>query len=185
MAVRNVNEGVGQWNSSFPFPQNRYTLVCVEEEVGPSKKGHPMITRTWEIHAPETIQIGEKILNIAGQKVTQYVLTKYAGDEPGTWDEKKSDNFFRRAADELIAMGWNPADPIDDENPPCFAKGKTMDAILGCDTRPMLQEPTPEQRAKNQPGSPILDNNNKPVINYDIRLVKILGPSSTQVGVAY
>lgn len=184
MAVRNVSEGVSNWTNKMFFPTKRYSICCIEEEATKSEKGHPMLVRTFEIVAPETIDVGGKPVNLVGTKVTQYRVTKVADGEGG-WDMAKSDKAFGSFRDELVNAGYDESE-IDDENPPCFFKGKTFDAILYGKKTQAFESPTDAERAEGKRiGAAIKDADGKDVINYQIQIDQILGLSEKQIGVAY
>lgn len=189
MAIRKVSEGVSQWNNKMEFPKDRYVLHCVEEEAGISKgSGNPMVTRTWEIVAGpeggETIQVGDKVIGISGAKVTQYRPTKVRTEDKEGWDPKKSDKKFGEFRDELVACGFEGED-IDDETPPCFMKGKTVEAVVYGKKDVSRKPQTPEQKKKNEPGDAIKDADGKEVVTYQLNIEMILGLSSTSVNAAY
>ena len=186
MAVRNINEGISSWNNKKPFPRDRYAITCIEETFGLSKSSdNPMITRVWEISSPETVQQGDKKMNVAGLKINQYVTTKVKDPKTGGWDAEASDKNFGRFRDELVLMGFTE-EAIDDEAPPLFAKGKTVDAIVYAKADKARKSPTPEQLAKGQKqGDPIKDQDGKEVVTYQLAIDSILGLSTTQVGANY
>lgn len=184
MAIRGVTEGVSNWNSKMFFPKDRYSITCIEEEFKKSDGGNPMLIRTWEIKHPETIQLGDKTVNIGGTKVTQYVVTKVSDGEGG-WDTQKSDKAFGRFRDELLSVGFSDPE-IDDENPPVFMKGKTVEAVLYGKKSQSFKDPTPEQRAAGKRiGDPIKDVDGKDIVIYQIQIESILGLSEHQVAVPY
>ena len=186
MAMRKMNEGVSGWNSKIEFPTNRYTLRCIEEEVGPSKSsGSVLVTREWEICCPEPVIIGDRQVSVDGLKFKQYVTVKVHDEDGENWDEERSDKAFGRFRDELLIMGFDPSAEVDDENPPAFAKGKTFDAIVSGKKDVARKFPTPEQLKKHQPGDPIKDANGKEVVSYQLQLNQILGPVSVEAGAVY
>jgi len=188
MAIRKVSEGVSQWNSKMEFPKDRYILHCVEEEFGISKgSSNPMITRTWEIvghEGGETVTIGDKVVGIAGAKVTQYRPTKVRTEDKEGWDPAKSDKAFGAFRDELIACGFE-GDEIDDENPPIFMKGKTVEAVVYGKKDVSRKPQTPEQKKANQPGDSIKDAGGKEIATYQLQIEMILGISETKVNSPY
>lgn len=182
MAIRTGNEGVGNWNKKMQFPKQRYTLACIEEEFKVSENsGNPMLIRTYEIVLPETVQIGDKIVNVAGQKVTQYRVVKVKAEDD-SWNQKKSDTAWQNFREELANVGVPLEDEMDDENPPCLMKGKTVDAILRANKQVALADPTPEERAQGKKvGQPIKDGMGQDIVEYQIQIDQIIGASSEQI----
>jgi len=186
MAIRKLSEGISSWNSKTPFPKDRYQLTCIEEEFGKSKGGNPMITRTWEITAPELVMNGDKQLNVAGLQTTQYVTLKVKAEGGDGWDIQKSDKAFGRFRDEALTLGLDPDTEVDDENPPLIAKGKTVDAILYAREDVARKPPTPEQlRQGRRFGDEIKDVNNKSIKTYTLQIECILGVVEGGPTVAY
>ena len=188
MAIRKVSEGISQWNSKMEFPKDRYIIHCVEEEFGISKgSGNPMVTRTWEIIGNdngETIQVGDRVIGIAGAKITQYRPTRVYTEDKEGWDPQKSDKAFGSFRDELIVCGFEDAE-IDDENPPLFMKGKTVEAVVYGKKDTSRKPQTPEQKKHNQPGDPIKDADGKEIATYQLQIEMILGLSTTKIDAQY
>lgn len=180
MAERKLTEGVGGWNKSMMFPKNRYTARCLEEDFGINNNGNPMITRKWELICPEPVEIGERKIDVDGLKITQYVITKVKNEAGDGWDTDKSDKAFGRFADELQKLGFD-GETINDENPPCFAKGKVVDLIAYGKKVKSFQSPTAEQRAQGKKiGDPIKDASGKDVEEYQLQIDQILGLSTVE-----
>jgi len=57
MAIVQQDKVVKPYNNKLPFPLDRYLCQCIEEKFAPSQKGNPMITREWQVVAPETVEI--------------------------------------------------------------------------------------------------------------------------------
>jgi len=185
MAIRKVTEGVSQWNSKMPFPKDRYVIHCLDETFGISKSsGNPMLTREFEIVAPETVQVGDRTISLAGAKITQYRPTKVKAQNGEGWDTAKSDKRFGELRDELVNCGF-ASEEIDDENPPIFMKGKTFEAIVYAKEERSRKAQTPEQRAKGEPGEPIKDASGKEVVTYQLQIEVILGQSTTKIDAAF
>lgn len=179
MAIRKLNDGVGQYSNNMPFPQDRYQIRCVEESFAPSSGGNPMITREWEIISPETIQLGDKTIGIVGTKVVQYLVCKVKDEDGDGWDSKKSDKAFSKLAADLGVLGIDPSTEVDDENPPLIAKGKVVQAILYAKEDARRKAPTPEQLSFGQRvGDIIKDENGKDVKSYRLNIGEILGLSN-------
>jgi hypothetical protein len=170
MAIRNINEGISAWNKSMPFPKDRYIGRILEEKFAPNNGGNPMVTREWEIVAPEVVTVGDKQISVVGAKITQYSVVKVLNDEG------KSEKAFGRFRDDLIAMGYK-GDKIDDENPPLEFKGKCFHIIVYGKEQPQTKTLTAEERATGERvGKPILDpETGKPIIGYQLAIDQILG----------
>lgn len=178
MSVKSVKDAVGQWRNNTPFPKDRYVLHCVEEVFGESGSKNLMLTRTWEIVSPEVITVGDRNLQVAGQQIVEYVVTKNSDGEGG-WDEKKSSSSFGRATEDFKILGF-AEDSWDDENPPKLAKGKTIDGIVYAEETVQRKSPTPEQLSKGiKMGDPIKDASGKDVKAYQLKLGTKLGISAS------
>jgi hypothetical protein len=187
MSLRKINDGVGSWNNRMMFPKNRYTLRCIEEDFSPSKAtGNPMLIRKWEICQNEPVLIGDKKVDIDGLTIQQYVVTKVKTEDGDDWDADRSDKAFGRFAEDLRICGFPEDSDIDDENPPCFMKGKVVDAIVYGKENPSYQSPTADEiKAGKRVGQPILDAAGKPVKNYQLNIDSILGLSTVVVNRPY
>ena len=186
MSIRKLNEGVSGWNSRMAFPKNRYTLRCIEEDFAPSKAGNPMLVRKWELCQSEPVEIGDKKVDVDGLAITQWVVTKVKSEDGDGWDTAKSDKAYGRFADELRLVGYPEDGEIDDENPPCFMKGKVVDAIVYGKEQVSYQSPSSEERAKGlRVGQPIKDASGKDVKVVQLNIDNILGLSTTEVNRPY
>ena len=187
MAIRKVSEGVSGWTNKMPFPQDRYSICCIEEEFVMSKsKNNPQLVRTWEIISPPIVQMGDKSISVAGLKITEYQPTKVHNEDGDGWNTEASDKAFGRFRDGLLLAGFDPNGEIDDENPPLFMKGKTLDAIVTATKEVACKPPTPEQLRKGQrKGDPIKDGEGNEVNSYQLKIGQMLGLSQTKVNVAY
>lgn len=186
------SETVRGLSSELPLPRGRYTCVCIEESFDLSKSSqNPMITRTWEIVAPEEVQINGKTVNVAGTKATQYMVTQVNPPQNATEEEKeecakKTRNKMGQLYADYDKLGIPYSeDGIDAENPTLGANGLTADWVMDAERTVMRQAPTAEQAAKRQLGDPIRDANNKEIESYRPRLVMLLGRSTAQVGTPY
>jgi hypothetical protein len=170
MSIRNINEGVTNWNNKIPFPKDNYLCRCIEEKFAPSSTGNPMITRNWEIVSPETVTVGEKVVSVVGARVTQFLVTETKDDQV------KSDKFFGQLRDDLQKLGYKET-TLDTANPPLIAKGKGAYIIVYGKEQPSTKPLTNDQRMKGQKvGDPIIDpNTNKPVIAYQLQVETVLG----------
>lgn len=186
MAIRKMTEGVSLWNNKTPFPKDRYALTCIEESLEISKESkNPMIKRTWEITSPETAQLGDKTITVAGLKITTYRVTKVHAEDGESWHPEKSDKCFGQLRDELVSLGHTD-DSIDDENPPLIAKGKTVDAIVYAREDVARKAPTAEQLRKGvRVGDSIKNADGSEVKTYQLQIESILGLASKQVGTPY
>src|ERR1700693_2260695 len=133
MAVRETSAAVGILTAKDRLPRNRYTVQCNEETFETSKSsGNPMVVRTWEIVAPESITINGLPKVIAGTEVKQYLTTMVLVENKDgkiVRDDAKSDKALARLRDENENLGI-PTPQIDDENPELKCKGIVADAIL-------------------------------------------------------
>jgi|ERR1041385_4087862 hypothetical protein len=181
MAIRKLTDGVRGWNSKMPFPKDRYTLRCIEESFSPSKSsGNPMITREWEICAPELVVIGDKEVDIDGLKVQQYVVID------NIKDAEKGNKAFGRFSDELTVLGFDDEEGIDTEKPPLVAKGKVVDAIVYGKEDVSRKTPTKEQLKKGiKQGDPIKGPDGKDIKTYQLTIESILGLSTVEVNRPY
>jgi hypothetical protein len=107
-----------KWNSKIMFPtDSAYKARICGAEFGRSKSsGNPMITLTWEVVAPQEVEVAGELVNIAGVQCTQYYSTSTldSDSESGLDDEKTKNN--RKKTQELYTT-LGIEDPIDFENP--------------------------------------------------------------------
>lgn len=172
---------VSVWKKSMPFPKNRYTLRCIEEESQTSSAGNLMLHRTWEIYSPSPVTSvdGTKQLDIDGLKLEQYLTFRIF--EKGEVNKDSTSKAINALRDDLATLGYEE-DSFDDENPPLIAKGKVVDAIVYGKKNPSYMDATPEQRAKGQKvGDPIKGPDGKDVVVYQLQIETILGLSTTEV----
>lgn len=161
-------------SKKLPLPKNRYAVQCIEEEYKESSKGNMMVKRTWEIVSPIEVTIGGEVINVAGVTIEQY-LTLIVFKEDGTVDEKKVAGMKGRYIQDANLFNETVPNDFDESNPPLYAKGKVMEAILSSQEYPQTQDPTPEELAKGQKyGKPILDQNNKPLKGFKPQLNELL-----------
>lgn len=179
MAKVKANSVVLGFSNKIALPKQRYSIFCLEEPFTLSKGGSPMLTRQWEIVAPAQVQVGDSTVSIDGAKFVQRLVTKVKTD--GEWDSEKSAKALGRFVNDLVKCGFNPEDEIDDENPPKFMEGKTVEAVLYCTAKEARKTPTAEQVAAGKQGDPILDLDDKPIVTYEIQIEMILGLSPKAV----
>lgn len=172
---------VAALNRNTPLPKDRYTLQCIEEIFGPSKKGNLMITRTWQIIAPQFKEVNGQKLDVLGQEFKQYLTLKcFKKDQNGEdmVDEDKTKTMMSRVFDDYRMMGL-PCDEIDENNPALGAKGLVIDWYCGAEEKFMLKDPTPEQIAKGQMyGDPVLDANGKNISTFSPKMIAPIGISN-------
>jgi hypothetical protein len=194
MAIRKMADGVTTgWNNKMPFPKDRYTITCIEETFDTSKSsGNPMLTQTWEIVAPEFVEQGDRKINVAGAKITRYCTTKVKSTKEELaegapeWNAEKSDKAWGRYHDELIMLGYDDQGEVDDKNPPCFHKGKTVDAIVYAKADVARKSPTPEMLRKGiRQGEAIKDSEGNDVVTYQLNIETILGLAAKGPNVAF
>lgn len=156
------------------LPQNRYVARITEAVFGPSKSsGNNMITLSWEIVAPEIIEVGDRKFNIGGSTFTTYCPVE------NKQDPAKDSAAKGRTFDLYEAVTGVRPDELDENNPELGPlKGAVLDVILGSNESMRLMDPTPEERANGaRYGKPILDDKGQPIKSYQIALREILGPS--------
>lgn len=172
-------------NPKIRLPRQRYSCRFTEETFEISKQkpdgsgNNPMVVLSSEIVAPDTINSpddGSRI-NVAGATLKKQYLTLRVKKSDGTIDEKKSQDAFDRYSKirELLGIPVDENEGIDVENPPKVFKGIVYDAILDSDTVVQRASPTPEQRAKGQPGDEIKGADNRSLSIYFPYVVDILG----------
>lgn len=177
--IRKMSDGMSQWSSKMPFPKDRYTVRCIEEEFAPSKAGNPMFTRVFEIVSPSTVEVGEKTIGVAGLKLTQYRTVKVKDQVTKEWDAEKSDKAWGGFRDELLIAGFDPEQEVDDENPPNFFLNKMFDAVIYGKKVPSTKSPTPEQIKKGERyGDVIKDADGNDIVTYQLNLDSIVGPAA-------
>jgi hypothetical protein len=162
MAVKKAStetQKVG-WNSRIFFPKDQYTLRCIEEDHTPSKQGNPMVKAEFEIVNCPPKQIGDKLVDLNGTKLTSWFVTKIVKSDKAKTPEdvqKFSDKAFNDYDTILKKLGVDVSEGWDDENPPPI-KGKVFYAIVYGKPEKSYKSPTPEQIAKGQKvGDPIKD----------------------------
>lgn len=163
-------------NSRIKLPRDRYALRIKDEEFKVSANGNPMIVLTYEFIAPDFVlgPNGEKV-NIAGVELRPMYLTLASKE-----DKEKSDNLFKRYSDLRALLGVPvPDEGVDIDNPPKVFKGLTVQAI--CDSKEYAQrkDPTPEQRAKKEPGDKILDEDDKEIKGFNHEVIEVIGLSKS------
>jgi hypothetical protein len=159
------------------LPKKRYTLLCKKESFGISKNSkQPMVTREWEIVAPEKLEINGIMTTIAGTELTQYLpLGANANPAKSLTAEQATANAVERYLSENGKLGLD-SETVNTDNPTLSAEGKVVEAI--CNSR--ATSPTESD------GTPIYDpQTDKPIVRYQPNLVEILGISKTQVNTAF
>lgn len=177
MATISKENVVMPYNNKIPFPQDRFLCQFIEEKFAPSQKGAPMVTIEAQVVAPEAVEVNGAMVNVAGTRYMYlYFPLKVKSESGEGWDEEKTKKAQGRYLAFLDAMGIDTSN-VDDEKPleTAAVKGMYADLMLGSDEQEYLKAPTPEQKAKNQPGSPVLDANNKPIKQYRPKIVSVLG----------
>lgn len=178
------NERTSSLNASKQLPRNRYAIRFIEQKFAPASSGNPMVTLVAEIVSPETIvsPFTGETLEISGSKVKPSYMVLAVKGQDGKFDMKATQEAVTRYADFRHKCGLDvPDEGIDYENPTLDFKGVVVDAILDAEEFIQRQTPTPEQRAKNEQGSPILDNDGKEMKSYKPFISQILGPSNVDV----
>jgi hypothetical protein len=170
------------WNSQIVFPQDNYILRCTDASFGPSKSsGNPMITLSFEIVAPESINVAGTDYNVAGIKTLDYYLTTQSKDGEGNVNVEKTENLKTRLDDATTKFGipavTNPENPSIEE-----FKGKFIWACVNSKTSERRKAPTTEQLARGEKQGDILMNpvTGKPQTQSFPQIVKIFGVAKSE-----
>jgi len=185
MAIRDTSAAVGALSFKDKLPAGRYTIRCIDSAFGPSKSsGNPMITLSWEVVAPERVNINGTEKVIAGIKMDSYHTTINLGAN-GKRDDAKSEASLARLSETLKALQLPTT--IDDENPDLTVfNGIVAEAVLDSDENTLKAKATPEQLAQGiKFGEDVLDDNGAPIKTYRPKISNILKRSTTAVGVAH
>lgn len=142
------------------LPAQTYRVCCTKSELGKSRKGNPMITLTAEIIEPEVIENDGKEVRITGQTF-QIWLTLV----PWLVGKQRESNMAQvwKFCDKVGVTDMcelNPesgAPDFDAERHEEYFKGLEWDMPLSSVPRTKRMKQTPEQKAKGEPGTPILD----------------------------
>ncbi len=160
------------------LPRNRYVLRKIAESFGPSKSsGNPMITREWELIAPEVITVDGATVTIGGATAKQYLTLKVTNKPTPEENAEGTGKALSRYADEQKKLGL-PYNEVDDENPALDQQPLIVDAICSSEEQASRMEPTDEQKAKREPGSIIKDGEGNDVIRHTLKIEQILGLSA-------
>lgn len=186
MAIIKRSDAIIPFSNKDQLPALRYTCRCIKQEFGPNKaQTNPQLTLEWEIVLPETVQIGDRTLTVAGQTFKQYFPT-FKVDEAGNRDEEASKKAIGRLLSFLGNIGI-PNDEIDDENPDVAIEGLIVDFILQGKANTSMRLATAEEK-EQKPGIqyvPITDENGKPITTYQTNVKDVCGRSSAKVGETY
>lgn len=107
-----------KWNSKIMFPtDSAYKARICGAVFGASKSSsNPMITVTWEVVAPQEVEVGGELVNIAGVQTTEYYSTATIDkDSESGFDDEKTKNARKRVQELYTTLGIEEA--IDWENP--------------------------------------------------------------------
>lgn len=177
-------DAVGAINSKIPLPKQGYAWQCIEEEFKESGAGNWMIVRDWQIINPNTaFSPSGQELTVAGCTAKQYLLTasmKQDSNGQKVLDDSKTKANMARVFQDYDLLGL-PNDDIDPLNPMLGAKGKVIFAVGYSKEYQQTKDPTPEQLEKGQKqGDVILDENNKPMVGFQVMLGAIQGLSNVK-----
>jgi hypothetical protein len=167
-------------NKDVKLPRERYAVRIIEEKFEVSKtSGNPMIVLTGEIVAPETFvnPADGTAITISGVKLRPKYVVLSSNESP----EKAQAN-FDRYSDLREKLGVPIGEEgVDINNPPKVFEGLIIDAICSGKEYSPRKDPTPEQRAKKQMGSPINGPDGKPIVSYMSEIDEIRGLADEQI----
>lgn len=186
MAVRTASavKNIG-WNRSIFFPKDTYVLRITDEEVKPSKAGNPMVKLEYEVCNAEPKQVGDVIIDLNGTKFPAWHVTEVRKKENEKMTDEELEKSSQAAFDRYDAFlqkcgidtsaGWDP------ENPPSVLGKCIWASVYGKEDK-SRKTPTPEQRAKNEPGDVMIDPiTKKEVINYTPTVENVFGPCTDEI----
>jgi len=154
---------------------------CISEKFGDSKKGNKMITREWEVVAPEVISLNGVNKALAGTKLIQY-CTLESYNEDGSVSAT-SPGLLARFRDEQIALqlpdvngSVSPTDyQIDPVAPLLNCSGVIAELNIGSEEFEYRNPATPEDlAARRKFGSVKMGADGKPEKGYRPRLEQVL-----------
>jgi hypothetical protein len=168
------------YKGEVPLPNNvRFIIRCISEEFGPSKSSdNPMITLEWEVVAPESIPVGDKLLTVAGIKLRQYLSTKIFDRETREIDQEKTDKAQTRWVEQNKLLGL-PISDLNPENPVKRYENVVADAMLYCKEEALFDAPTPKDIAGGAKVGKKIGSKWVPNIG------RILGASTTNTNTPY
>ena len=170
-----------KWNSAVMFPQDNAILRVIEANFGPSKSsGNPMITLSFEVVAPESINVAGVEYSVAGLKITPgYYTTATLDDAEKTKTNEqrvfKSSNPERPSLYEIFEID---STGVDKNNPDVTVfKGKLVHALLKSEVKEKTKSPTAEQLKKGQKTGDVIKNpkTGKPEISFYPKIEKLYG----------
>lgn len=165
------------WNSKVPWPKDNYILRIIDgTKFAPNNNGNPMLTVVMELVSPDKATIGGTDYNLAGTKITQYIVTQVKGDD-GVIDAKKTADSVGRLNDFYAKCGLEVPNP---ENPDItLLKGKIVWALVYGDMVAQTKPPTPEEIAAGKRTGQVLKNpvTGKDLISYWPKIDEVFGPA--------
>jgi len=176
------------WNAKLQFPtdSNYVNRICAGQ-FKQSSAGNPMVVLTFEVLAPQEVEIAGEATNIAGVKCDSwYVTTVFDGDQIDQEATKKARDKFKQLC------GWLDVDveSINWENidtKPFI--GKTILSMMEGRADIQRKTPTMEQIAAakklgKKPEGDILKNpvTKEPLVQYWPRIVEVFGAAPEGAG---
>ena len=182
-----------KWSSAVQFPtESNYANRIVKASFGPSNNsGNPMITLECEVVAPEEVEVGGVMFNIAGVNTKNYYTTK-------TDDEEKTINARKRVTNLLTLLGIDTSNLDWDNLGPQIKplEGRVILTMMSAQIQERRKTPTASQiEAAKKQGLTDFRNlgdvmkhpiTGKSLINYWPKIDEIFGLSPDQtVGGSY
>lgn len=166
-----------QWNSQVQFNTDNYMVRCIDAVFGQSKSsGKPMITLSFEVVAPDAMNVAGDDYNVAGVKTRpMYYVTKSV-DANGDVDVEKTESIKERLDNLTVAFGL-PA-ITDPENPDTEQfKNKVLWALIGSEVSERRKAPTAEQLARGEKVGDVIKNpiTGLPLVNYFPKVQQLFG----------
>lgn len=186
--IHKTAETVGALKSTDKIPFNtRVQLRCLKEEFGNSKSsGNLMITRTFEIVGPETIEVeGGRKVEAIGTEITQYRVLRNYEDDKTTIDPKKSAKSVDTFLSERRALELPVPEELNDEEPPLDMEGLIVEATISCQERVSREPLTAEEKAAGKTLGKEIEINGKKVVTYTPQIVALLQKSTLQANAPY
>ena len=173
-----------KWNSKTPWNNDNYILRCLSADFGPSKSsGKPMITMEHEVIAPQEVEIGGKMVTVAGTKIKTYNVTQSI-NEAGEVDMEKTES-IRERLEKLYAAYGLDFTTFNAENPDVTGfVGKCVHAYVVANPTEKRKSPTAEQLKKGEKQGDILKNpiTGKPMVEYWPKIDEIFGLATDVAG---
>lgn len=179
-----------KWSAELCIPtDSNYKSRILKAEFKNSKSsGNPMIEVVWELVEPQSVQVGEHEVNIAGVECRKYYTISKKDDETGKVIDVQGK--------EQLTFLFNQVGvtDIDWENPPVqYLLGKCFLTCVECKVEPRRATPTAAQveagkKANKKPEGTIMNNplTGLPMVNYWPEVKEVFGLSPDgHVGMAF